>query len=121
MTETNDALVDEVGEALGKIFGDASTTTVFSEPEKVGEDLVILAGAWERAGGFGFGAGTGTDQRTGERGQGSGGGGGGMSQGRPVAVIWVTKSGVEVKPVVDLTKIGVTVLLAAIGVWRALR
>ena len=42
-------------------------------------------------------------------------------EGRPVAVIRVGPSGVEVKPVIDFTKIGVTVLLGAAGVWSALR
>jgi uncharacterized spore protein YtfJ len=119
MTEAIDA--NGVAAALGNLFGEPSTETVFSEPQRVGDDLVIVAAAWERAGGFGFGSGTGTDQSTGGQGEGSGGGGGGMSQGRPVAVIRVTRNGVEVKPVIDFTKIGVTLLLTAIGVWRALR
>jgi len=38
-----------------------------------------------------------------------------------VAVIRVGPGGVEVSPVIDFTKIGVTLLLGAVGVWRALR
>jgi hypothetical protein len=38
-----------------------------------------------------------------------------------VAVIRVGPSGVDVKPVIDFTKIGVTILLSGIGVWSALR
>jgi hypothetical protein len=38
-----------------------------------------------------------------------------------VAVIRIGPSGIEIKPVLDLTRIGVTVVLAAIGVLRALR
>jgi uncharacterized spore protein YtfJ len=119
MTDTNAAT--GVSSALGTLFGEPSMTTVFSTPEKIGDDLVILAAAWERTGGFGFGGGTGIDQRTGGQGDGSGGGGGGMSQGRPVAVIRVSGDGIDVRPVVDFTKIGVTLLLAGVGVWRALR
>jgi uncharacterized spore protein YtfJ len=111
----------QVEDGLRAIFGDASPTSVFSAPEKVGDDVIITAAAWERAGGFGFGSGSGQDEETGERGGGSGGGGGGSSQGRPVAVIRVGANGIEVQPVLDFTKIGVTFLLAAIGVWRALR
>jgi hypothetical protein len=37
-----------------------------------------------------------------------------------VAVIKVGPGGLEVTPVIDFTKIGVTLLLASIGVWRAL-
>lgn len=103
-------------DALTAIFGEASPGTVFSAPERVGEDLVITAVAWERAGGFGFGGGNGV-----EGDGGGGGGGGGASQGRPVAVVRIGPHGVEVKPVLDFTKIGITLIVTALGVWRALR
>ena len=106
-------------EALAAVFGEAAPGTVFSEPIQVGDDLVVTAVAWERAGGFGFGGGEGTND--GDSGHGGGGGGGGASQGRPVAVIRITPAGVEVKPVVDFTKIGLTLLLGVFGVWRVLR
>lgn len=112
---------DRIDQSLERLFGEASTNTVFSAPEAVGDDLVIVASAWERAGGFGYGAGSGSSESTGDQGEGGGGGGGGLSQGRPVAVIKVGADGIEVEPVVDLTKIAVTFLLAAIGVWRAMR
>jgi len=38
-----------------------------------------------------------------------------------VAVIRVTPDKVEVTPVIDFTKIGVTLLLASVGVWSALK
>ena len=120
-----DAETDKVGQqitdSMKTVFGEASPATVFSEPVEAGDSLVITAASWERAGGFGFGTGEGNDPETGERGGGGGGGGGGSSQGRPVAVIKVTPGGVEVRPVIDFTKIGVTVLLSLIAVWRALR
>src|SRR5713101_510950 len=54
--------------------------------------------------GFGMGSGTGpVDERGNPTGGGSGGGGG--SQGRPIAVIVMTKEGVRVEPVLDLTKV----------------
>lgn len=119
MTEnmTDDA-VDKAAnatvEGLAAIFGDASTSSLFSSPTKSGDDLIIAAAASERAGGFGFGGGgkVGSDS-------GGGGGGGGASRGRPVAVIRVGPNGVEVKPVIDFTKVGITLLLGVIGVWRA--
>jgi uncharacterized spore protein YtfJ len=110
----------EIRSGIEELFGPAAPGTVFSQPEVVGDDLVIAAAAWERAGGFGFGVGTGNDEKGG-RGEGGGGGGGGYSQGRPVAVIRVGPSGLEVKPVIDFTRIGVTLLLGAVGVWGALR
>jgi uncharacterized spore protein YtfJ len=116
---TSETVAASIGEALTGLFGEASPSTLFSEPIQNGDDLVVTAVAWERAGGFGFGAGQGQGQGE-ESGSGEGGGGGGFSQGRPVAVIRVTPNGVEVTPVIDFTKIGVTLLLASIGVWRAL-
>jgi uncharacterized spore protein YtfJ len=117
---TSEGIASRIGEALTGLFGEASPSTLFSEPIQHGDDLVVTAVAWERAGGFGFGAGQGQGQGE-ESGSGEGGGGGGFSQGRPVAMIRVTPTSVEVIPVIDFTKIGVTVLLASIGVWRALR
>lgn len=121
MTDAKPEPQEQISEALAAIFGDASPASVFSEPEQAGDSVIITAAAWERAGGFGFGGGSGTDKSSGDEGSGSGGGGGGSSQGRPVAVIKVGPSGVEVTPVIDFTKIGVTLLLAGIGAWRALR
>jgi uncharacterized spore protein YtfJ len=117
---SSEAVTSELGDLLTRIFGEASPNTLFSEPTQVGDDLIITASAWERAGGFGFGTGEGRGE-AGDGGSGQGGGGGGMSQGRPVAVIRVGREGVEVTPVIDFTKIGITLLLGAIGIWRALR
>lgn len=104
----------DVTPQLTAIFGEAEPGTIFSEPEKVGDSLVFTASAWERAGGFGFGSGYGSAD--GDPGAGSGGGGGGASQGRPVAVIRVSSDGIQVKPVLDFTKIGITVAMALVGV-----
>ena len=103
-------------EALAALLGEAAPGTVFSEPVAVGSDLVITAAAWERGGGFGFGGGGGKKQ-----GVGFGSGGGGGAQGRPVAVIRIGPDGIDVRPVIDLTKIGITLFLAALGVWKAVR
>lgn len=111
---------EHIRETLYRILGPASPASVFSDPHAVGDEIVFTAAAWERGGGFGFGGGRGDDPRGGQ-GEGSGGGGGGGSQGRPVAVIRVGPGGIEVRPVVDFTKIGVTILLSAVGVWGALR
>jgi hypothetical protein len=119
-----DESLDKTGarfsQALEGFMGKMTPSSVFSEPQVVGDYLVFTAAAFERAGGFGFGAGRGHDP-TGGSGGGGGGGAGGMSNGRPVAVIRVGPGGVEVRPVLDLTRIGLTILLAALGVRRALR
>lgn len=103
-------------EALATLLGEPSPGTVFSEPVVLGNDLVITAAAWERGGGFGFGGGGDNEQ-----GGGAGSGGGGGAQGRPVAVIRVGPNGIQVQPVFDVTKLGITIFLAALGVWKVLR
>ena len=110
-----DAASGGAADALRALFGEATTGAIFSDPEQVGDDTVILASAWERAGGFGFGSGGDAS------GGGAGAGGGGASEGRPVAVIRVGPRGVEVKPIVDFTKIGVTILLSLIAIGRVRR
>jgi len=111
---------EQIRQAIAEVIGPASPATVFSEPHVIGDDLVISAAAWERGGGFGFGAGQGGDPKGGD-GAGGGGGFGGGSQGRPVAVIRVGPGGIEVVPIIDFTKVGITALLAAIGLWKTLR
>jgi uncharacterized spore protein YtfJ len=112
-------LVSSIGDTLIGALGPADPSTVFSEPTKIGDDLVITAAAWERGVGFGFGFGDGRSA-SGEAGTGGGGGGGGGSQGRPVAVIRVSPTGIEVTPLIDFTKIGITLLLGFVGVLGAL-
>lgn len=89
-----------------------SADRVYAEPVRVGDRVVIPAASIEFSGGFGFG---GDNQSNG------GGGGGGHQAGRPVAIIEVGPDGVRVKPVVDFTRVGLTVLAAALTVWRATR
>lgn len=118
MTEHETPPQVEITEPLLGVLGEPAPSTIFSEPEEVGDSIVFTASAWERAGGFGFGSGSGGSEDDG--GTGGGGGGGGSSQGRPVAVIQVSDAGIKVEPVVDLTKIGVTFLFAAAG-WLTMR
>ena len=123
-TPTGDDVLDRVGakvrDTLHGLIGPASTGAVFSEPTAVGDDLVFTAAAWERGGGFGFGAGQGSDLEKGF-GSGGGGGGGGGSVGRPVALIRIGPDRTEVKPVLDFTKLGVTLLVSVLAAWQAFR
>jgi uncharacterized spore protein YtfJ len=91
-----------------------SASTVFGKPEQIGDRLVITAATLERAGGFGFGGGGG-------QAGGGGGGGGGAAAGRPVAVIEIGPNGAQVKPVLDLTRIGIAVIATLIALRRAIR
>lgn len=117
MTDSQGLTNPDLTQHLTAVFGEAQPGTIFSEPTTVGDSLVFTASAWERAGGFGFGSGFGSaDGTDGGESAGSGGGGGGASQGRPVAVIKVSADGIQVKPVLDFTKIGITVIMAFVGV-----
>jgi uncharacterized spore protein YtfJ len=111
---------DKTAEMLGKFFGSESTSSVFTQHTDDAGNTIITAAAFERAGVFGWGGGSGT-AAGGDQGGGGGAGGGGVAEGRPVAVIRVGDHGVEVTPVIDLTKVAVTFLVSAAAVWRALR
>ncbi|MDX1690456.1 MAG: spore germination protein GerW family protein [Acidimicrobiia bacterium] len=105
-------LAAKVSESLGRVLAPVGVADVFGAPLEAGDRIVVPAAAVERGGGFGFGGGG----HAGDAGGGGGGGGGGGVQGRPVAVVEITDQGVEVHPVLDLTRLGV----AAVGVALAL-
>jgi uncharacterized spore protein YtfJ len=96
---------------LDRLMG-VSAHRVFADPVRIGDRVVIPAASIEFSGGFGFG---GDSQSNG------GGGGGGHGAGRPVAIIEAGPQGVRVKPVVDFTRVGLTVVAAALTIWRASR
>ena len=116
---------EQSSEMLEKLLSAAQPGAVYSQPVVQGEYTVITASEVAAGGGFGFGMGAGAPATTrpGEgvqeqqgTGGGGGAGGGGGSSGRPVAVIVIGPTGVEVKPVLDLTKIG----LAVLTTWGAM-
>jgi uncharacterized spore protein YtfJ len=96
------AATGSVEQVLSRLVSNAGVESVFGQPiERDGATIIPCS---EIMVGFGMGSGTGPlDERGNPMGGGSGGGGG--SQGRPIAVIVMTKEGVRVEPVLDLTKI----------------
>lgn len=114
-------MIEEVGgrvtEGLNEIMGGLGASAVFEVEEIEGRHFVTAA-AIERGGGFGFGAGAGGDDEATPAGGGGGGGGGGSAQARPVALIEITPDAVRIRPVLDFTRVGLTVLISAITVWR---
>ena len=95
-------LVDPTGQALNKLVTTASADAVFGQPVVNGDTTVIPCS--EVSIGMGMGSGSGpVDEKGNPTGSGSGGGGG--ARGRPVAAIIITKEGVRVEPIFDLTKI----------------
>jgi uncharacterized spore protein YtfJ len=95
-------LVDSTERALSRLVNTASADAVFGEPVVNGDTTVIPCS--EVAIGMGMGSGSGPVDETGNP-TGSGTGGGGGARGRPVAAIIITKEGVRIEPVYDLTKI----------------
>jgi uncharacterized spore protein YtfJ len=110
-TEQGGHIQEGLTMGLGKIMS-LSADRVYREPVRVGETVVIPAAAIMFGGGFGFGS---------DNIHNGGGGGGGWNDGRPVAVIEAGPAGVRVRPVVDVTRIGLTLVAAALTVWRATR
>ena len=123
-------------QTLDKLLSSADSSKVFSEPVTLGAYTVITASEVASGGGFGSGMGFGVprgrrDAARGEagapedaaagaqEGAGGGGGGGGGSMGRPVAAIVVGPEGVEVRPLLDVTKISLAAL-TAFGAMAAL-
>jgi uncharacterized spore protein YtfJ len=108
--------------AITKLFDVYEPGVVFSEPLTVGDNTVITAAEVNVAMGLGFGRGSGDAGESG--GEGRGGGGGGGSAGRPVAAIIIGPKGVQVEPIVDVTKIAIaffTTIGAIFMAWRAMR
>lgn len=108
----------------------AQPESVYSEPVTSGGLTVITASEVTTGLGFGYGIGGGTgtfpasqeeskesDTEPKKEGQssgsGGGGGGGGGSLARPVAVITISSQGVEIEPVVDVTKLGLALFVTA--------
>lgn len=100
-------------ETMDRLLAAADSSKVFGQPITSGDQTVIAAAEIAAGGGFGSGMGVGMMQES--PGGGGGGGGGGGSMGRPVAVITVTPGGVQVKPILDMTKILITALTAFAG------
>lgn len=108
--------------AIGKLFDVYQPGVVFSEPLTVDDNTVITAAEVHVGMGLGFGHGSGGDGDN--DGQGGGVGGGGGSAGRPVAAIIIGPKGVQVEPIVDVTKIALaffTTIGAMFMTWRAMR
>lgn len=114
----------EIVEAISdKVFAAADTHAVYGKPVVSGNYTVITASEVSSGGGGGGGGGFGPESENGQQEEspaqtqgmdtmagGSGVGMGGGAFGRPVAVISIGPEGVEIKPVFDVTKIGLAVL-----------
>ena len=107
---------EDAAALVARLSDAAQPSAVFGEPVTSGDRTVITACEVTMGLGFGYGMGSaGGKPSGGEGGEGEkgppmpavsgGGGGGGNATARPVAVIHVGPEGVDVEPVVDVTKI----------------
>jgi uncharacterized spore protein YtfJ len=113
-------------ELIGKLFDVTRPDAVYSQPITVGEHTIITASEYTAGMGVGYGGGGGTgpaesEETTEAGGYGGGGGGGGTTMARPVATIIISPSGVRVEPIVDVTKIAITMFTALGAMAMALR
>ena len=113
-------------ELIGKLFDVTRPDAVYGQPVSVGEHTIITASEYVAGMGVGYGGGGGTSPAQGDDvnetgGYGTGGGGGGSTLARPVATIIVSPGGVRVEPIVDVTKIAITMFTALGAMAMALR
>jgi|DewCreStandDraft_5_1066085.scaffolds.fasta_scaffold15121_3 uncharacterized spore protein YtfJ len=87
----------------------ASVRTVFGEPVRVGDRVIIPVAQVCGGVGLGFGQRPAAGAEGGPSAQGGGGGGGFTA--RPLAVVVATPERVEVQPVLDLTRLAVVGML----------
>jgi uncharacterized spore protein YtfJ len=112
---------------LEKFVDTARPSSVFAPPLAAGDYTIVTASEVFAAMGVGFGGGGGNgpsgsgpgseqapvelsaddDELPAGSGAGYGGGGGGVTLGRPVAAITIGPDGVNVEPIVDVTKIAI--------------
>ncbi|MFP3854318.1 MAG: GerW family sporulation protein [Anaerolineales bacterium] len=122
--EKTEAGIEVVQQTMTTFLATARADNAFGEPIEHEGRLILPASEVLVGMGFGAGYGSGTEEEvesesvegaeTASRGEGGGGGGGGRTLSRPVAVIVAGSDGVKVEPILDVTKIGVT-LLTALG------
>ncbi len=118
-------------QVMDKVLAAAQPGVVYGPPVSKDGYTIITANEIMAGGGYGFGKGAGTaptapgetdqSQAAAPGGAGGGGGGGGFSNGRPVAVIVMGPDGVDVKPIVDVTKLGIAGISAWIAIIATLR
>src|SRR5579883_2769431 len=110
----------------GALAGVARPEAAIGAPVSAGAYTAVPLLESMFAGGYGMGLGGGNapDGERAERrsiGGGGGGGGGGAGRSRVVTVLVIGPDGVELRPVVDRTKLGLAAIAAAIGVAGVLR
>jgi uncharacterized spore protein YtfJ len=108
-TEVDSAL-DTTAEVMNKLIGVAKAESVFCTPIEHGNTIIIPCCEVATGGGMGIGGGPGQTEKEKKQSTGWGMGTGGGSNARPIALIVLSPEGVEVKPIVDATKVALAAL-----------
>jgi uncharacterized spore protein YtfJ len=131
LTAVAERNAENMPKMIARIFAATEPGAIFGPPIEMNGRIIITASEISSGGGFGSGLGFGVDttknngvltpsdteqQVSPSTGGGSGMGGGGGSLGRPVAVISIGPEGVQVSPIIDVSKIAI----AALGAWAAM-
>ncbi len=114
--------LETIQDTMDQFMAAADVNAVFGEAIQHQGNLILPAAEVVSIMGFGIGSGSGGSEES--QGSGSGGGGGGKTFARPVAVIVANEQGVQVKPVVDFTKIyltAFTTLAFVTSAWLRMR
>jgi uncharacterized spore protein YtfJ len=107
---------------MQQLIATANSTASFGSPVTANGFTVITASEVTVGLGYGFGLGGSVGEATEATppGVGGGGGGGGGSMARPVAVISIGENGVNVSPIVDISKLGIAFFTALGTMWMML-
>lgn len=116
--EPHERAVMSVVATLDRFLATADVAKVYGEPVRAGETVVVPVAETFSVFGFGVGGGSGRRAKGDEShgGGGGGGGGGGQTFARGVAVVVASPRGVEIRPVIDVTKIALAALTAGVFV-----
>jgi uncharacterized spore protein YtfJ len=98
---------DPVEQVMSRLVNTARADTIFGQPVERGDTIVIPCS--EVAIGVGLGSGSGPIDAQGNR-TGGGTGAGGGARGRPIAAIVISRDGVRVEPIFDLTRVALAAL-----------
>jgi uncharacterized spore protein YtfJ len=119
--------LDRVSRIMERLLETADVSKVYSEPILHGDVMILPAAEVLAIAGFGMGSGGGVaveQEGRRSRGSGGGGGGGGKTLARAVAVVVASPDGIQVRPVIDFTKIALAALTAAgfvMAAWRGMK
>jgi uncharacterized spore protein YtfJ len=108
--------LENIFEAIEQMRDKASVSAVYGQAVQVGNRTIIPIADIKYGFGFGYGEGRPAGQQAEEEAEGGqGGGAGGGIAARPVAVLEITDEAVQVKPVMDESRIALAGIFT--GVW----